>query len=251
MTDSESEYPGDRLYLVEQRLEFIRIICSLQERSFNPKQVTRTPYGGWSHPWKHFDSLRNYLLLTCFDVLGQPEGWVSFEKWLVSTSLEQERKGALDQISNNGSPIEVSKAVYRVYSALYGMRKSFYRFLDEILTDDQLETLMFSIKIRRIDIAKNQEIGVIESSKKKKEFLFETRNRYTHSAIESGDPAPGLFPDSGKPEVIDGKMMWGYKSIHWKTRKAERIEYSVRKWPDVLIELVEAGLSTVRENRAP
>ncbi len=229
MSDSNSRFPGDKFYLVEQRLEFIEIIGGLEDRFVDPESITDTPYGGWTHPWGHFDSLRNYLLLTCFDLLGQPHEFVDLGSWLVAKDKEPERKEAIAALDPEYSAIQVARDIFESHSKRYGAKKSFYRFMNEVLSKDLLEQLLFSIKIRRIDSEKNIELEVIDSREQKMKFLFETRNRYTHKAIESGNAAAGAFPNSGKSIFHDGVEMWGYHPIYWVHQKNQRIEYSVRK----------------------
>ena len=162
MTNSSSKFPGDRVYLVEHRLEFVQIISSLQEQFSDIHPTSNTPYGGWTHPWKHFDSLRNYLLLTCFDSLGQPEEFVTFESWLKRSSGVLERQAGLDTLGASDSPIQVTEKLHRAYLDSYGTRRSFYRFLDTVLPETALDDLMFSIRIRRIDSRKNTETEIID-----------------------------------------------------------------------------------------
>jgi hypothetical protein len=74
----------DTLRLVEERLEFVEIISRLNEQFLDPSLIRKVGEKGWTHPWKYFDALRNYLLLTCFDLLGQPSEFKDFQSWLQS-----------------------------------------------------------------------------------------------------------------------------------------------------------------------
>ena len=216
MSNKKSYFPGDATYLIEQRLKFVEIISSLKGNFSDRSLVTGTPYGGWTHPWVHFDSLRNYLLLTCFDLLGQPDEWVDFNQWLSSRSLEDERNRVLATLCDGGSPVEATKEMHLAYTGLYGVRKSFFRFLDEVIPQSVLDDLLFSVKVRRIDRERNVEIAVLEAPEKKKAFLFKIRNNYTHRAIEAGSPSGAVSPELDEPIVIDGVKKWGYHSVYWE-----------------------------------
>jgi hypothetical protein len=137
--------------------------------------------------------------------------------------------------------------VHREYLSLYGTKNAFYRFVDEILPKEACAALLYSVRIRRIDPHQNREIEVIESDQDKKAFLYEVRNSYTHSAAITGSPAGGVFPNWGDPIVIDVVPMRGWEPIHYKDSGEFRIEYSVRKWPTVLIETLEAGLEALTD----
>ncbi len=36
----------------------------------------------WSYKARHSEALRYYLLLTCFDILGQKKKYIDFNKWI-------------------------------------------------------------------------------------------------------------------------------------------------------------------------
>ena len=76
----------DTLRLVEERLEFVEIISRLNEQFLDPSLIRKVGEKGWTPTWKYFDALRNYLLLTCFDLLGQPSEFKDFQSWLQSFS---------------------------------------------------------------------------------------------------------------------------------------------------------------------
>lgn len=236
---------SDRILLVRDRLELVTMISSLNPLFLDPKLIRDTPNGGWTHPWKYFDSLRTYLLLTCFDLLGQPHSFKDFQSWLAADSTKAERTAALQKSEGEADPIELIKAMHREYLASYGTKNSFYRFIQQLLPKPVQDDLYYSIQIREIDPVKNLEIGAIESEVSKIAFLYGIRNSFTHAGINTGSPAGGVWEHHGKWIEMDGKLKKGWEPIHWEERNGLRIEYAVRDWPDVLFRAVQTGLSDV------
>ena len=77
---------------------------------------------------------------------------------------------------------------------------------------------------------------------------FAIRNAYTHRAKNAGSPAGGVFENWGDPVIIDGVPKKGWESIYYETKSGVRIEYSVRDWPQTLIETINAGLRVFTGN---
>lgn len=236
-----------RAALVQDRLEFVRIISSLNDAFLDPKKVRLTPQGGWTHPWKYFDSLRNYLLLTCFDLLGQPSSFKDFSAWLTASSTAGERSVILENASGKATLLETVSYVHEQYIAKYGAKRAFYRFVQEVLPKPMAEKLMYSIAIRKIDTERNKEIEKVESEDKKLAFLYDVRNSFTHKAINTGSPGGGVFPNWGKPVLIDGVPMQGWEPVRRDMRNGHHFEFSVRDWPSVLIQAVEIGVTGVTD----
>jgi hypothetical protein len=235
----------DRRRLIEERLEFVDLITGLHQHFQGRSGVRYTPDGGWTHQWLYFDSLRNYLLLTCFDLLGQPADYKDFGAWLRASSTEGERKMAIQSLNSDAEFLENVAQIFDWYLEMYGNRKSIDRFIDEILPVDLRGELFASIWIREIDVAENRQLRVIEDISLKRRFLYEIRNAYTHSATNTGSAAGGLFDDSGTPIAIHGELKYGYQPIRWEDKKGIRLQYSVRRWPQLLKEIVCVGLDQV------
>lgn len=242
MTVNDSAMPKR---LVLERLEFVNIISSLNTQFRVPSLIRETENGGWTHPWMYFDSLRSYLLLTCFDLLGQPAPYKDFQCWLSASSTKADRDAALATVEKEPSLIAAVGYVHRQYLAQYGTKNSFYRFIKEILPTAARTDLLYSVHIRMIDPQQNKEVRKIESDDEKTAFLYNVRNVYTHRAVNIGSPAGGVFPNWGAPMVIDGVPKQGWEPIYTKGKDGLLIEYSVRGWPNVLIRTVELGLKSV------
>lgn len=235
----------ERKLVVRDRLEFVSMISSLNPQFLNPKLIRETPDGGWTHPWKYFDSLRTYLLLTCFDLLGQPHSFKDFQSWLSTTATNTERKAALLKAEQETQLLNAIKCVHREYLAIYGTRNSFYRFIKDVLPKSVQDDLYYSVRIRKIDPIKNIEIGVVETESEKIAFLYGVRNSFTHAGVNTGSPAGGVWEHHGKWLNIGGVPKKGWEPIYREERSRLHIEYSVRDWPDVLVRVVETGLALV------
>lgn len=231
--------------LVKERLEFVNIITQLNDQFRDPELIRKTPEGGWTHPWIYFDSLRNYLLLTCFDLLGQTKQYKDFHTWLVARSTKDERKTALSKVSKCTPIMKAVRKVHREYLDVYGIKKSFFRFINEVIPTKTRTALFYSVRIRKIDSKQNLEIEQVESEEDKAKFLFAVRNLFTHRAINVGSPAGGVFVNFGDPILIDGKLKQGWHPIYWEEKPGLRIEYSVRDWPTVLKKTVSEGLNVI------
>ena len=245
MTENPQNNVEGTLRLVRERLEFVEIVSNLNVKFLDSKLIRHTPEGGWTHPWKYFDSLRNYLLLTCFDLLGQPSEFKDFQSWLKSSSTSKERDTVLATIDKDEGLIDSVQKIHRGYLDAYGTKVSFYRFINEVLPEEMREQLLYSVRIRRIDSNKNREIENVELTDEKIKFLFTIRNYYTHKAKNTGSPAGGVFANWTDPVIIDGVPKKGWETIHYKYKAGERIEFSVRDWPDVLFRAVNIGIQVI------
>jgi hypothetical protein len=217
-------------YQVQERLSLAKRILEQGEQLRDCSLVQHTDNNGWTHPYIQHDALVDYLLLTCFDILGQPEEWLDFNSWLTSSRKNSEREEAVSLISESVTQIEATKKIYDFYQDKYGVKKSFYRFINEVLDQEAQERLLSSVKIEHIN--KDSKSVIIDNPNKKKSFLYDSRNLFTHQAILTGSPAGGLFP-----EIImikDEKILWGYEQV----RINNTFNYSVRRWPFELFEII-------------
>lgn len=261
MTNATNNSLNARLSLVRDRLEFVQIITDLNLQFLDPKLGKDKSNGGWTHPWEYFDSLRTYLLLTCFDLLGQPSEWLDFNSWLNSRKHREEVNSAISLNSGVSDPLKMIKAVNLFYIKHFGVKNSFYRFINEVLPVKAREALLYSIQITyaRQFVTydeKGGELGrgaeglkEITDDGSKIKFLFWMRNAYTHEATIIGSPSLGVWPKEMFSIVKDGVTLYGWQQLIVKhtNKKDHFYSYGVRKWPDMLIEAVEAGLSQVSD----
>ncbi|MBK8572454.1 MAG: hypothetical protein IPN91_07330 [Holophagaceae bacterium] len=136
------------------------------------------------------------------------------------------------------------KEIHSWYLTNNGVKRSFNRFIFEVLTEEARRDLFFNIHVNQIDPSDHRVLKEIDDQQKKADFLFWIRNAYTHSAMNSGSPAGGVFKDFYEPVVIDGKPMKGYVSIALRTIRNKHYDISTRDWPFALIRAVNAGMAT-------
>ncbi|WP_311223263.1 MULTISPECIES: hypothetical protein [unclassified Acidovorax] len=241
--------------LVRDRLEHIELIFELRHSYCNLDLVKPVGDNGWTHPWRYFEGLIHYLLLTCFDLLGQPSEWVSFSEWLNSDKKKAERCLVESCMPVNSPPLEITKHFNSEYQKMYGVRTSFNNFVLEIISDTERAELYTNIEIvrGRMDGEPNTcypALGLIDNDNKKLEFLFSLRNKFTHTATVMGSPAAGVFPHIYDWFVIDGVAMKGYSEIYREEKNGEWLIYQVRDWPFSLIRLIKTALSRNESQKA-
>lgn len=181
----------------------------------------------------HHRALVIYLLLTCFDRLGQPADWLDFGSWLRSGDHANERAAIEAQISENDTPGDIAALMYTAYQQKYGVKHAFFRFVNEVLPADARKELLASIHVHNL---KNPpDLGDLPygDDDEKKALLFRIRNDYTHKARYV--PAVG---ESYFSELQEGWTAYvqEVKADFWTT-------VSVRHWPASLDRTVRIGLA--------
>lgn len=254
--DTEGKMESDTQGLVLNRLEHVELIFELRHQYCDVRLVKDIGENGWTHPWRYFDALMYYLLLTCFDLLGQPSEWVPFSEWLTSSKKATERDAASNSIQVGSNPVETAQHFNTAYQAIYGVKTSFNNFVLKMLTDEERAELYFNIQIVRGRMGGDPHtsypaLGYIDDEKKKLDFLFNLRNKFTHSAVIMGSPTAGVFHNAYEPIFIDGKPKKGYVEIHREEKNDEWLIYHVRDWPFVLKRLVEAAVARRGAGRLP
>ncbi|WP_378956603.1 hypothetical protein [Pelosinus sp. sgz500959] len=181
------------------------------------------------------EALCIYLLLTCFDLLGQPDDWLTFESWLSSSNKEHERMEALRKIKSSDI-IEGSKLLYLEYQKIYGVKNAFFRFIREVLSDDMRYELLDSIRIvitsRGNESSKS--IKTLGTLREKEEYLFAIRNNYTHKASflegNTGKIPPGIEHDAFRQRE--------FININQTKRRLIYCQF----WPNIIESIVQRGL---------
>jgi hypothetical protein len=233
---------------VRERLEHVELIFDLRHHYCDINYIQNIGSNGWTHPWRYFDALMYYLLITCFDMLGQSSEWVDFSKWLESKKKKAERQEAMATLQSDVDPLTITKHFNKKYQSIYGVRTSFHRFVSEVLTQDERAELYSSIQIVRgvKDGEPNTSypaLGYIVDEGEKLEFLFNLRNRFTHAAVTMGSPVAGVYREAYDPFEIGGTLLKGHVEIHREERKGEWVIYQVRDWPYLLQRLVTSALT--------
>lgn len=217
---------------------------------------------GWCrHPRHEREALVNYLLLTCFDRLGQKRGFITFLDWLNSKHIEHvgERQQILETADRLMPPLEVASALAKHHQALYGVRNSFYGGV-ESLPDELQNKLLESIDISFDPIhgtlgpnTSTPSYPLDDEALKRKlrlKYLYDKRNSFTHR-LEQHFSASCSFGLSGKDEpswkaVIEDSRLF-YLSGNYEMERLKNggvYLYAISAWPFVLFETLHAALGS-------
>lgn len=134
------------------------------------------------------------------------------------------------------STIEQAIALNQVYLEEYGVKNSFYRFLDDILPAPILQKLLASMWIDKRAWLNGTPLPMTDAEKR--QYLYQLRNAYTHQA----EARPGLtidLPEGLGPVTPPEKTFYFYEQLT-KATGFESVSFSM--WPQVLIECVRQGL---------
>ncbi|MDU8500467.1 hypothetical protein RYB01_14940 [Pseudomonas syringae] len=254
--------------LIRNRLILAQALLEESDALPGFKGYKTDPDGKVHHPRHEREALVVYLLLTCFDLLGQSRPYLTFPQWLDTKKPEvlNERNKVLEGLGAlPKNPIECSGRIFEGYNQLYGATKAFFAGINDLPTDVRAH-LMNSISIVGRDPLslkeenKNTSFPGIPISdetklcKLKLNYLYSLRNSFTHQLAQvhfSSMPSmSGLMQDlKGTPQdkqvdsaswgviVYDGEVNYGH---HNETDK--KYCYSLSGWPFVLFEVLYAAI---------
>ncbi len=222
----------------------------------------------WLHPRHERESLVIYLLLTCFDLLGQNKEYKSFDDWLTSSKCASERKAALADFSSiEGDYVAAAKALHSAYNKLYGVKHSFTNGILTLASDTKEKFL------KSVEVSFSPEYGMygpetitpsFEIEDKELELqlklnrIYKTRNKFTHNLEQyhrASTPRPtrAIYPTNSVASV-DGSA-WGacieggelyYYSGHYETEELKPVghvrQYSFLSWPFILFETLYSSI---------
>jgi len=189
-------------------------------------------------------ALSVYLLLTCFDRLGQPSDWLDFGSWLQAEETKEERDKCVNEIKDKTTDIvKISLNLYSYYNSIYGVRLAFFRFLENLLPSDIRRELFDSFIINKIPNPPALLKGEVLSDKEKGKYLFKIRNNFTHKAkaipgVSSNAAFPENFPVDRNSWVV--YEQW-HESDYW-------FSVDIRNWPEVFEKVVRVGLAEYLKN---
>lgn len=215
MTSELERNPLSVVFTVLERLEVVDIL----NRSVTAREL-----------FSYREPLVSYLLLTCFDRLGQPTEWLEFGAWLKSDRHKDEREKALHTAKKIDDLTEGCKLLHSHYLALYGVKSSFFRFLREVLPTSDRNALLGSIDITKSTYPPSQELLGAATDDEKERYLFKRRNDYTHKAAFT-PPAGGWLERSFTNHVQD------FRKGYWT-------DTVTNEWPAVLERIVRIGLAS-------
>ena len=203
---------------VTERLELARVLES---------DEVALPLG------QQWEPLTTYLMLTCFDRLGQPAMWRDFSSWLSSKSCQIERQCPA-AIQSGDDATSAALNLHRLYCDLYGTRSAFFRFLREILPEAARGRLYQSVDVFRFDLASDS-AATGDDIEDKERWLYRLRNDYTHNARFIRGIPKDLFQRLGTPPD-----MW-LVGRDPRVDGSRRTDIALRSWPYALVEAVRDG----------
>lgn len=245
----------DKKTIVAERLFLIRQLDGIEPHFQGDGFELRHRGESWEHPYQHYHALRIYLLLTCFDILGQPEAWLDFQSWLKSkkTVHIEERANILSRCQS-ADLIDTISYVSAQYNAIYGVKNSFYKFMREIISPPDRERLLKSIRVSTLAPTLFGD-GVVRDALSdydandffKEKFLYNARNSFTHKGIPYGTGAKGVFKDFGEPAAWPGEVELRYfiVPIASEKRDGKVYQFGVVGWPGLLFDIVSNALDAI------
>ncbi|KGM06126.1 hypothetical protein LP43_1999 [Methylophaga thiooxydans] len=215
----------------------------------------------WFHPRHEREALVVYLLLTCFDKLGQKQSFMTFHNWLKSrkSAHATERENIASSIPEALGVVESSAQFFEHYQALYGVRNAFYEGVSG-LPDGAKNQLLGSVRL-----SFNPEFGMhgpnvstpskpIEDSglefDLKLKYLYGKRNKFTHKLDQYHSCSVPAMSEFG----LGHGSSWGamirqrriiYLGSHQEYEKVSSggaYVYIINNWPFVLFEVLYAAL---------
>lgn len=265
--NDQSQSDEAKYQAIHRRLDLARDILEDSDKLPGYAAITDDGSPYLKHPRHDREALVIYLLLTCFDLLGQLNEYRTFKEWLESNSPEHEaqRGEVVSCLNGSESPAELSLAFAKAYDRRFGVRNSFFEGIEN-LSQSGRDLLLDSIYVFEDKEWKKRSAstspGVIPSNRPEEElrklklsFLFTKRNRFTHS-LEQQDhlSAPhqsviglGLF-DEDRLKRSDVGACWiaslssaglKYHCSFWdKIPRRKSLMFKVLDWPFALFEVL-------------
>lgn len=266
--EEKSKLIKARLILAQQLLEEADTLPGLEGYNFSKHgSDSDDPFFHMRH---EREALVVYLLLTCFDLLGQSQPHVTFMKWLTSNDpvLVEERRIAAEGLdSENNDCVAHAVGLVEYYNRHHGATVAFYSGIDQ-LPESARNHLLSTVKVAKEDpdarkpenqgknisfcgIPINNEAKVL---KLQKEYLYAKRNEFTHQLSQrhfsSVPMISGIGRNSGSsdtlPEsaaswsllVLEGKLHYGGVNQEVK----DKYVYTLTDWPFALFEVLYSAL---------
>lgn len=220
----------------------------------------------WFHPRHEREALVAYLLLTCFDRLGQDKHFLTLSDWLKSVKdrHSSERADVLENLGANVTHLDASRALADRYQLLYGVRNAFCNGIYNLSPELQQNLFDSVTLVHSPDHGKYGpnvsvpgypiEDKVLEKSLKVS-YLFGRRNRFTHRLEQyqsSSTPVLSNFRGSNGAswavEIRDSTLQyWGVHHEHVPSKSGGVYGYSIRDWPFVLFDVLYAAIGIAFE----
>jgi hypothetical protein len=222
------------------------------------------------HPRHEREALVIYLLLTCFDKLGQNSRFISLDDWLCSNKQKHvaERDSCITSLPIQATPLEAARALSSEYRKLYGVRNAFYAGISSLSEKDKhrlLKSIQVSISpdYGRYGPNVSNESYPLEETDPRKEamrlrYLYQKRNRFTHR-LEQNDRGsapfasllPGLYRDGAKEnaavwmiKICEGNpvYMCGLQEVKYDQGEKVHYVFTAYDWPFLLFEVLHSAI---------
>lgn len=257
MSEEMNETIFSRLRLAQQLLEESDVLAGRDGYDFNGKKW-------WFHPRHEREALVIYLLLTCFDKLGQKQIFTTFPNWLKSQKVAHttEKENIVRSITEDLNVVESSVQLLEGYQSIYGVRNAFYDGVKG-LPENAKNHLLGSVRL-----SFNAEFGMhghnVSTPSKpledkgleldlKLKYLYAKRNGFTHKLDQYHSCSVPMMSEMGFKNgsswavMIDNKkiLYMGSHQEHEKVSTGGAYVYTISGWPFVLFETLYAALGMV------
>lgn len=212
-----SEFERNPLSVIFTILERLDVVSGVSTSS------TRAPAFVSEEP------LQSYLLLTCFDRLGQPADWIDFGGWLSSKACADCASNLIDGQCDADS-VKFTKSLYVTYLNLYGVKNSFFRFVHDVLPVEARTELLASIETTTLKLPPVLQYLPPLTELEKIRYIYKRRNDYTHKAA--------FVPKCGD------WYMRSYTNRMQVVSESSWSETTTHGWPQVLERCVRHGLAS-------
>lgn len=214
----------------------------------------------WLHPRHEREALVIYLLLTCFDRLGQT-GYLTFSNWLQSKKQKHrnERESVLSHLTEGLSPVDTAALLESQYQSIYGVRNSFCNGIANLPLAAK-EKLLSSVRLRfSPDYGKhgpNVSAPSVPINDKnieydlKVKYLYDRRNRFTHRLEQYHSASVPMLANgsshgncSWAAIISDSKL--SYLGAHQEPillKSGGANVFTLQDWPFVLFEVLYSAL---------
>jgi hypothetical protein len=209
------------------------------------------------HPRHEREGLVVYLLLTCFDKIGQNSEYADFQKWINSRKYSHEREEALESISTGMGVIDATKCLLEYYNSRYGVKRAFENGINQ-LESNVRSRLMSTLRVLKIPVIENPQPNTLYGGlpvpderlveKIKIESMFQFRNKFTHSLVQffrASAPFAQVnrsLESSWVAEAENGKIR--YWTLGNETIEINGVKYGVtmNNWPFVLFKTLYSAI---------
>lgn len=242
---TKEEFITSRLKLAQSLLEEADLLL-------RHIKVDRKSKKWWLHPMHEREALVSYLLLTCFDLLGQQEDYLSFNDWLRSKKKKhiEERNDAFKNIPEKSSQAEAALKLSNHYNELYGVKKSFYNGIKNLPADAKNQ-LLSSVRVSRSPKYGSKPNTTFpsypfeeneETERIKLKFIYDKRNNFTHKLEQFQKNSIASIENRSCwwAEIEDSKLRYLTASHQSVTRleKGGAVIKSISGWPFVLFKVL-------------